>query len=181
MSRQMNGAAGRMALSGMLSALIVAVLYFAGISEVASLSVLAVAGVILCVCVYECGMKFAVSAYAATSFLSFIVCADKVTAGMYVICFGLYSVLKSLAETYIRCRVLEWTVKLLFFNLSLVLMLLGARFLLLDIGILKDLPGWAWALGWGVLNGVFLIYDVALTRLMTFYIFRLRQKLFRKS
>lgn len=181
MSREMNGAAGRMALSGMLSALIVAVLYFAGVSEVASLSVLAVAGVILCVCVYECGMKFAVSAYAATSLLGLLVCADKVTAGMYVICFGLYSVLKSLAETHIRRRALEWTTKLLFFNMSLALMLLGARLLLLDVGILKELPGWAWALGWIVLNGVFLLYDVALTRVMTFYVFRLRKKLFRKS
>lgn len=177
----MNGAAGRMALSGMLSALIVAVLYFAGISEVASLSVLAVAGLILCVCVYECGMKFAVSAYVATSLLGLFVCADKVTAGMYVVCFGLYSVLKSVAETRIRNRTIEWAAKILFFNMALVLMLLGARLLLLDIGILKELPGWAWVLGWIVLNGVFLIYDVALTRVMTFYIFRLRKKLFRKS
>lgn len=181
MSHQMNGAAGRMALSGMLSALIVAVLYFAGVSEVASLSVLAVAGVILCVCVYECGMKYAVSAYVATSLLGLLVCADKVTAGMYVICFGLYSVLKSLAETYIRRRGIEWLAKISFFNLALVLMLLGAKLLLLDIGILAALPGWAWTLGWVALNGVFLIYDVALTRVMTFYVFRLRKKIFRKS
>ena len=100
---------------------------------------------------------------------------------MYVVCFGLYSVLKSVAETRIRNRTVEWAAKILFFNMALVLMLLGARLLLLDTGILKELPGWAWVLGWIVLNGVFLIYDVALTRVMTFYIFRLRKKLFRKS
>lgn len=181
MNGRMHGSAGRMALSGMLSALIVSVLYFAGISEVASLSVLAVAGVILCVCVYECGMKFAVSSYIATSLLGLLVCADKITAGMYVICFGLYSILKSVAETRISKRIAEWAAKIIFFNLSLVLMLLAAKVMMLDTGILKTLPGWAWTLGWIVLNGVFLIYDIALTRLMTFYIFRLRRKLFRKS
>lgn len=172
--------AGQMALGGVLSALIVALLYFAGISEVASLSVLAAAGLILCLCVLECGIRYAAVSYAVTAILSLVLCADKITAFFYITFFGIYSILKAVFEMKIHQRVAEWLLKFGCFNLSLLAMLVISKLLVADLGILTKLPWFAWAGGWILLNGVFLLYDIAITRVITFYAFRLRRRLFRK-
>lgn len=181
MSDRKKLSAADVSLCGVLSALCVALLYISGLSEIASLSVLAVAGFFIAVAVAECGVAAGTLAYAASGLLALLICPDKINAAMFLIFFGLYPTVKSLSETVLKSRVAEWAVKFIFCNVALAVMLIGALVLTVDVGILGRLTLWMKVLACVALNAVFLLYDVALTRLMTFYLFRISPKIRRNS
>ena len=166
----------RLALCGVFCALSCGLVYLSGVSEIASLSVLAVAGLITAAAVVECGLGYAALSVAAAGILGLLIAPDKVNVGFYLLMFGTYPLCKSLTER-MRSRPAEWVLKLLFCNLSFAAMLAGAALLTLDLGVLASMPRWVWPLVWLAGNGVFLLYDVALSRMIGFYLVRVRPKL----
>ena len=105
--------------------------------------------------------------------LGLLLLPDKGVALLYLAFLGLYPVVKSRLEQ-LSSRVAEWAGKLVFFNAALSLLWFAFQNL-----FLPALPNWMsgplWML-YGAGNAVFLLYDVALSRLIGGLVARIRPR-----
>ncbi|MBQ8000169.1 MAG: hypothetical protein IJ298_02995 [Ruminococcus sp.] len=165
------------ALCAMLSALSFVVLLLTGLIPVGTYAFPCIAGALLAVVVIEVGYWGAIAVYGVVSVLSFLLVADKEAALYYTAFLGFYPVLKGLIER-IRSRLLQYVLKLVVFNVCVI-----AAFYI-SIHILS-VPAESFEL-FGVYlpqvflllgNLIFVIYDLCLTRIITEYVNKWRNKL----
>lgn len=166
------------AICGMIAALSVVIMMLT-IIPVMTYTAPAFAGIMLMIVVIEINKKWAFGVYAAVGILSLLLATDKEAAVMYVAFFGYYPVIKAVLESKLP-RIAEWIVKFLIFNVTMV----ASYFVLIGVfGIsMEDMnelgkygPLILLALG----NVVFLVFDIAITRIATLYIIKW-QKQFRR-
>jgi len=165
------------ALSGIISALSIVTMFLTAVLPVVSLSLCAVAGMFLAVIVIEFGYRHALSSYFVALVLSGLFVADKDSVFLFGLFFGLYPIVKSLMER-IGEKVLQWTAKLAFFNgVMIVYYFLATLVLLLPADEFQiagqSVPLLILLFG----NVVFVFYDVAFSRLISFYRYRLQENL----
>lgn len=163
----------RLSMCAMLSALGVVVLYLGSVIEVIDISMAVVASLFAIFAVIEYGARYAWSIYAITGILSAVLLPNKFPALMYLLFFGFYPIIKEKIEKLSR-KIVQWALKELLFNVCLIiLMVIGNYILMIDMK--------AWfvmeVVFFVLANGTFVIYDIALTRLISLYVFRLRKKL----
>lgn len=164
----------KVALGGVMGALAVACMLLT-VFPYMTYALPAAAGVMLIPIVIELGLKTGWMVYAVAALLSLLVAPDKEAAILFVAFFGYYPLIKAALER-LNKRVVEWAVKLAVFNAAMIAAYLVLLFVLgLDpeafelFGI--QLPYVFLLLG----NGVFVIYDVALTNVITLYVGRLHK------
>lgn len=158
------------ALGAMLVALSVVLLYIGSITEILDLSLCAVASLVAVFALIEFGRGYALTVYSAAALLSLLILPNKFSALAYVF-MALYSIIKSVIERL--GRIASWIVKLVYFNAGLIIAVLLAKyiFLLPDEGMIAMLS--LFVLG----NAAFILFDIALSRLVLLYFFRLRTRL----
>ena len=168
----------RLAISAILAAIGVILLYLGAMIEVLDLSVVVLASLVCVLAVLEMGGAWPWLIYATVSVLSLVLLPQKTPAVLFLLFGGCYPILKAYFER--RGRVLAWTLKLLSFNLALVL----AFFIVKELFLLPEGDSLAWLslpLWYAILvvagNAVFVLYDVALSRLIRGYLYRLRDRL----
>ena len=162
----------RLTVCAMLGALGVVVLYLGSMIEVIDISMAVIASLFAIFAVIEYGAPYAWSIYAITGVLSIVLLPNKIPALMYIFFFGFYPIIKEKIERR-SSKLTQWVLKEILFNVCLVLlMVLGNYLLMIDVKswIVIEIVFFLLA------NGVFPVYDVALTRLISLYIFRLRRK-----
>ncbi len=170
------------AFSGLVCALSLVILFMTGIIPFATYSLPCMAGFLLVTVMVECGDSWAWLSFAAVSFLAVILTPDREAALMYIIFFGYYPMVKKYLER-IPSRALEWAGKLLLFNASIFVGYFGAVYLLGMEYLLEEASEfvkYSLLVAMGLGNLVFLLYDIALTRIITVYIVYLRKKIFRR-
>ncbi len=170
---------GKVALGGVLGALALVVMMLTVI-PIATYALPAIAGVLLIPLVIEWGPKMGLAVYAVVAILSLIMAPDKEAAFLYVMFFGHYPIVKSLLERYISNKLLRLVCKLAVFNVCVVaayaLMIWAFQMPMDEFELFGvSIPGVLLAMG----NVVFVLYDVALTRVITLYLYRLREHLMR--
>lgn len=159
----------KIALGGVMSALSLMLMMLTGLIPASDYSLPAIAGVALVPVAAELGRRWGLLCWGAVSLLSVFLVPVKESALLYVVFLGYYPIIKSLLENG-RGRVVEWALKLLCFNASIggtvgvVTWLWGIQ--LFDLAL--PVPA-ALAIVMAVLNGTFILYDIALTRLITAY------------
>ena len=155
----------------MLAALQIVLMYAGTVVPSWKLALTAMAGIINAAVLIECGVGSSVICFAAVSVLSALILPQKSLAFLYIVFFGYYPLLKSAIER-IRKRGLEWSAKLVVFNLACALCMTALRF-----GFVSDisLPDIALAVLWLGLNVVFVIYDIGITQLIGLYIQRIHK------
>lgn len=161
----------RTALGGVLAAGSLAVLWLACIAPSGRLGLTAVAGLFPIGAVIAGGRGAGLLCWAAASVLGLLLLPDKGVALMYLCFLGLYPAVKSRLEN-VKSRGVEWVGKFAFFNLALSICWFVFRGLFLPV-----LPAWVGEKTWMVYaagNVVFLVYDIALTRLIGAVMVRLR-------
>ncbi len=157
------------AVTALLAALSLVVLYLSAFSPAARMGVVAAAGLIPAGAVISVGLGAGFCCYGVTGLLGLLLVPDKGNVLLYLLFFGLYPMIKCLCERLRRIS-LEWVCKLVFFNLILVLCWFGLRTIFLPF-----LPGalsQTWMV-WLVGNVAFLIYDIGFTKLIVLYIKRI--------
>ncbi|MBE6592701.1 MAG: hypothetical protein E7642_01760 [Ruminococcaceae bacterium] len=164
----------RLTVCAMLAALSVVLLYFGSVIEVLDLSMAVIASLACIIAVIEYGKSAPWAIYGVTSLLSLILLPNKTPAAFYAIFFGFYPILKEKFEK--RGKVLCWVLKEAVFNVCLAGMGVAAYFLsTTGDNTLLSSPVFI-----GILvvaaELVFILYDIALTRLISFYIIRLRHR-----
>ena len=162
--------APRVALGGVLAALSLLLLYLAVLMPSGRIGMIAVAGLVPAAAVVSGGLPTGFLCYGAAGLLGLLLLPDKACGVLYLVFFGLYPMIKSLAER-LRKRPFELLLKLLFFNavLAVLLFVFSALFVPMLPGFLqRALPVFL------VGNIVFLIYDYGLSKLITYYASRIR-------
>ena len=159
-----------LALCSLFSALSVIILYMGSLIEVIDLSMAVVASLLVIIAVIEMGGVYPWLIYAVTSVLSFLLLPNKFVVLVYAAFAGFYPILKSKIERVkgIVCLL----IKLGVFNLCLLAMWGVSKLFLAEFETVYPL-----ALIAVVLNFVFVLYDFALTRLITAYLYVWRKKL----
>lgn len=155
----------------MIVALSVVLMMLTGVFPMMDFALPAMAGVLLISVVVELGYKWALLCWLAVSLLSFFIAPLKDSALFYFVLLGHYPIFKSVIES-LRKPVLEWLLKFGLFNLTVGAGLAAAVWLFkmeAYIGIAEAAP-LAFVAGFLLLNAVFLVYDLALTRLVSAYI-----------
>lgn len=162
-----------LAIGAIVSALAVVLLYISCLLPTLQLTVVAIAGILSAAVVIESGAARAALVYVCVSILSLLLLPDKSSAVFYVFFFGHYPIVKYEVER-IRKPILGWSIKILCGNLCI-----GAIALLLALFFPEwsfEYPLWiVWVLG----IAVFVLFDLALTKLIVYYQFRIRPKIMR--
>ena len=169
MRRQTRMDARRLALSAILVALMLVLLYLASFTPVLSLTLIAIAGLLPAVIVVECGIGAAVTAYCAASVLALVLVPDKSSAILFALMFGHYPVVKNLIER-IRVKWLGWCVKLAVANaLFLVLYFVFKNIFLQMVPEIAQLI-WVALIAFNI---IFVLYDLCFSKLLLFYEYRI--------
>lgn len=171
MAGRASDATRRTALGGVLAAGSLAVMWLASVVPSGSLGLTAAAGLFPVGAVIAAGRPAGLLCWAAASVLGLLLLPNKGVALIYLCFLGLYPAVKSRMEN-VKSRVLEWVGKFAFFNVALSICWFVFRSL-----FLPALPQWLGEKTWLVYaagNVVFLIYDIALTRLIGAVMVRLR-------
>ena len=175
-----NGNAKRIALCGISAALSLLFMFMTWF-PFATYALPAIAGVILVIPVIEYNRRVALVAYAAVSILSFLIAPDREAALLFVAFFGYYPIVKSLLER-IPSRVIEWVLKIVIFNASVIAAYMVIIHLFQMTDLLKEFNEFgAWGAPVLLLagNAVFILYDIAATQVISFYLSKWRKLLFK--
>ena len=144
-----------------------------------TIAIPAVAGLFVMLVTIELGTKWAVLSFSASAALVVLLPGDIEAKMLYVMFFGYYPILKALFEKP-KSRVLEYILKFVTFN---VLIVLAYSVIGPVIGLEKTNLGefgkYTGVILLLVANVVFPIYDLAVTRMATFYMIRLHKSVSR--
>lgn len=164
----------KVAFGAMLTALAVVLLFIGGITGTLDLAAAALASFCVIFAVIEMGYGSAFLVYAATSVLGLLL-PVKTPAIFFVAFFGYFPLVKSLSEKL--SRLISYVIKLAVYSVaSFVMVAFSLVVITEDIATGNKLMLLYVAL-YLVCAVVLVIYDVALTRLITVYITSLRKKL----
>ena len=178
-----NRTSFRVALSGVLAALMVVVMLLGTLIPGTTYLCPALAGAFLVPVVWELGVRNGGLAFAVVSLLSLFLAPDKQAALFFVLLFGWYPLLRPSLQR-MRQKAVRWVVKFLLFNLALAAIALVTVFVLgLPLFGAEEKNGTVLVLvGMLVLGNIaFQLYDLLLGRLGDWYVMRLRPKLFPKG
>ena len=155
----------------MLSALGVVLLLVGSFIEVVDIAMAALASLLCIFAVIEYGKGAPWLVFAVTGVLSLILLPNKTPAVFYVGFLGYYPIIKEKLERF--KKPIAWLFKMLVFNAALVVIFLAVKYILMP-GVSES---WIIYAALAVMSElVFVLYDIALTRLITFYILRLRHR-----
>ncbi len=165
----------KIALGGIISALSIVLMFLTGIIPTLTYAIPAIAGGLLIMVVIEISPKFASAVYVAISILSLLVVADKEAAVMYAIFFGYYPILKSFIEKKLS-GIYAWLIKYIIFNIAIVSSyLVVSKIFMISYDDINSFGKFAIPVMLLVCNFVFAVYDVALTRIVSTYIYNWRK------
>lgn len=173
------------ALGAMVTALSVVILIPSAV-QVFVYALPAMAGMLTMFAVVEIDKKWAIGSYIATSLIGLLFVANKEAVMYYVAFFGYYPVVKAILESKLP-RALEYVLKFLIFNVSIVISgVLLVKVFGMPYNDLLGIDGesafftkYALPIMLVLGNLVFILYDVALTRMLTAYLY-VWQKRFHK-
>lgn len=167
------------AIGGIVSALSLVLMISVAIIPFLTYALPAVASVLITFVVMEIDKKWAFGVYCTVSILGFLLVGDKEVAMMYIAFFGYYPIIKAVFESKIPAAV-SWILKLILFNASIV----AAYVVMINLmGVTVDEINDYGMIAVPVLLGAgsiaFVLYDIALTKIITLYIMKWR-KLFKR-
>ena len=170
MERKIKGTRA-LTVSAVLCALGVILLALGALLQVLDITMAALASFLVIFAVIELGGKYPFLIYAVTALLSMLLVPYKTAPLMYLCFAGYYPLLKAALEGHLP-KIWEWVLKILAFNAALALTV----FLAVKIFVAFTVPAvWYYYL-LPVCSVVFVIYDIALTRVITAYLTRWRQR-----
>ncbi len=157
-------------LSAVLTALTIVILYLNLILPISTISILTLASLLIPVALIRGSMKSAIFVYIASSIIGFFILPINIII-LYILFFGIYGIVKFYIEK-INKLPLEIFIKIIFFNIILFLSFFVFK-AFIPVEITK-LPIWLFLI---ISQIVFLVFDYALTLLISFYLQRIHSKI----
>ncbi len=171
----------KVSLGGVVGALSLVLMLLTSIVPFGTFAFPAFAGMMLISIVIELGYSWAFVVYGVVSSISLLMLTDKEAALFYVVFLGFYPIVKGLIEK-IKSRLFQYIIKFVLFNICVI----AAFYISINLmGIPKEsfnlfgvyLPWVFLILG----NIAFIVYDLCVTRIVTFYIIKLHGVLSNKT
>ena len=174
------------ALGGILVALTTIVLYATSILPISTLAILTIASALIPVCIIRSNIQTSIFVYISSSLIAFFLVPINISF-LYFIFFGVYGIVKFFIER-IRKEKLEILFKIVFFNIEFIIgfiimqNVLGINIIAgLEVLMSRffDTSGRTIAsiILWIVAQPIFLIYDYAMTMIITFYMERIHKNI----
>lgn len=154
-------------LGGISIALGVVILYLTNIMPISTISTLTVASCIIPIVIIRGNIKTSILVYLLTSIISFLILPLNHSI-MYILLFGIYGIIKYFIEKLNKLT-LEIIIKLIFFNIVLAI-----GYFIFNVFVPNSnfkFPIWIAIIA---AQFVFLIYDYAMTLVITYYIKRFK-------
>lgn len=167
----------RIALCGMLSALAIVIMLMAYFPYL-TYALPALAGALFAVVMVELGSKWALGGYITAAVLSLLLC-EKEAAVIFVAFFGYYPILKAFLE---RCasRIAEYLFKFLTFNIAVAVAYVIIIFVFgIPMEGLGDFGKYTVLILLVLANIMFLVYDMALSKVYEDYMRKIHPKISR--
>ena len=173
----------RLTASALLAAMGVAMIFMCSFIEALDLSTAALASFFCLFAVIEFGGMYPWLIFAVTGILSVILMPYTMGGWFYILFFGYYPIIKNKLQKL--KKPIAWTLKILLLNGAVAISLTIACFLLYGGDFYQTFMMTFGEDGWGMyaaigtyllLNVTFVIYDIALNRLIVFYNVKIRSK-----
>ena len=183
MPRGISKKTKRLTAAAVLAAMGVALLFIGSIIKTLDLSMAALASFFCIFAVIELGSTYSWLVFAVTGILSVVLMPANMGGWFYLLFFGYYPILK---EKFEKLRpLLAWVVKITVLNAAMILSVVIATFIIYGGNLYGAIISIFGTEKWGIyaaigmyalVNAVFVVYDVALTRLISVYLFKLRDR-----
>ncbi|MEG1243639.1 MAG: hypothetical protein RR911_01050 [Oscillospiraceae bacterium] len=158
------------ALGGILTALSVFIMFLSSVLPFLSYTLPALAGLLLLIIVREAEAKWAVMIYVAVSILVFIIVPNKEASIMYIFFFGYYVIVKFTIENKISSPAICWAIKLLIFNISVVLAYIVIIYVFaIPFEEMEEYGVYSVYILLGMGNLTFIVFDYAISKLAILY------------
>lgn len=174
------------AIGGILVALTIIVLYATSILPISTLAILTIASAIIPICIIRSNVQTSIFVYISSSLIAFFLVPINISL-LYFIFFGVYGIVKYFIER-IRKENLEIILKLVFFNIVFVIGFIIMQNIL-GVNIIAGLEElisklfnnsariYSLIILWIIAQPVFMIYDYAMTMIITFYMERIHKNI----
>lgn len=172
----------KITLGGIVAAMSLIFMFFTGVMPIMAYTLPALAGAFLIVIVIENGKKWALLTYITVSIMSFFMTPDKEAAVLFTMLLGYYPIVKSFFEK-IKFRPLEYLSKIALFNVSIIISyqiiirIFGMKELLSEF---KEFGKYSIPVFIIAANIAFILYDIALTGVISTYINTFRPKIMKR-
>lgn len=162
--------AKELTVSAALTALTIVILYLNLLLPISTISILTLASALIPVALIRGSIKSSILVYISSSLVGFFILPINIIL-LYVLFFGIYGIVKYFIEKINKLPI-EIILKIIFFNIILVLSIFVFNSIV-AIEITK-LPIYLLFI---VAQPVFLIYDYALSLLISFYLDRIHKRI----
>lgn len=172
----------RVALGGIVAALCLLTMFLAGILPALYIVLPMAAGILMMIIAVEVNVKWAVLTYIAVGILSMFVTFDKEAALLFILFFGHYPVLRFYIHK-IRAKIIRTILKFMIFNICIIAFFYITVFIFgLDemLDEMEEFGRYGALIMLGIMNVVFVLYDVNLDLCYKVYRQRIMPK-FRKK
>lgn len=167
------------ALGGIVAALSLVLMISVAVIPFLTYALPAAAGLLITFIVMEIDKKWALGVYFTVAILGILLVPDKEVAVMYLAFFGYYPILKAVLESKLNVP-LGWVLKILSFLLTmLVSYFLMIKFMGITVDEIDEMGLIAVPLLLGMGTVAFVLYDIALSKMITLYTLKWR-KYFRR-
>lgn len=161
----------RLTVCAMLTALGVIFLGIGALIEVLDISMAVIASICVIIPMIEYGKGAPWMVYAAISVLSLLILPSKFPAALFALFAGFYPILKEKLER--KNALIRWVLKELIFNVCLTVIVLLYFFLFFKGTV--QVP-WMIAVAIVLAELVFILYDKAISKLITIYVMEFRHR-----
>ena len=159
-------------MTAALSVMVMLVSYFPYLTY----AIPAIAGLFMMVPLIECGVSWAFGTYIASSALIFIT-GETEAKILYILFLGYYPILKSLIEK-INKQAVEWILKLICFNIAAVAFYyVSSRLFAVSFDDFGEWGKYGALIFLAICNVVFVLYDIGISRVASYYIYALHDKI----
>ncbi len=132
----------------------------------------ALAGLFIMVAVIEVDFKWAAVAFVSSAIITALV-AEPEAKMLYIMFFGYYPILKAVFEK-LKSRVIEYILKFGVLNIAVIVAYsFVAKLMGVDLSDMGDFGKYSWLILLVGANIVFIVYDIAVTKMAEFYMVRI--------
>lgn len=162
--------AKELTVSATLTALTIVILYLNLLLPISTISILTLASALIPVALIRGSIKSSILVYISSSIIGFFILPMNIIL-LYILFFGIYGIIKYFIEKINKLPI-EIIFKIIFFNIILVLSIFVFNsFVAIEVTKMPML------LLFIVAQPVFLIYDYALSLLISFYLDRIHKRI----
>ena len=172
----------RTALGGILSALSVAIMLLGSLFPFATYAVPAISSFAILYFCMEFSKKHALLVLVVISILALTLVPDKETAFIFSFIFGPYPILKAIFES-LKSDILCWALKIVSFNIEVLFTYFLLLRLVVSSALAAEFSSYSTLMLISIIllgNVTFIIFDIALTRVIRMYITKIRPRLTKK-